>query len=134
MKLLSQLLFIASITFFNSQAFGQASYNTGAIKNVSAHQAQEILKIDDIIILDIRTPGEYNNSRINGAININFYDTSFAENLQKLDKNKTYFVYCRSGNRTGQSMRLFSSLGFKDIYHLNRGIVDWTGSGYKMIK
>ena len=134
MKLLSQILIVATITFFSTQTFGQAAINTSAIKNVSAHQAQEVINMKDIVILDIRTPGEYNTSRIEGAININFYDTSFAENLKNLDKNKTYFVYCRSGNRTGQSMRLFSSLGFKDIYHLQRGIVDWTASGYKMTK
>ena len=56
------------------------------------------------------------------------------DELNKLDKSQKYFVYCRSGNRTGQSMRQFESLGFKDIVHLQRGIVDWLGSGYKMIK
>lgn len=134
MKSLVKIFSIAAIMILGNQLGAQATFANAPIKNVSADEAQQVIKQKDIVILDIRTPQEYNASRIKGAININFYDRNFANNLNKLDKNKTYFVYCRSGNRTGQSMRLFDQLGFKKIYHLQRGIVDWTRSGYIMTK
>jgi rhodanese-related sulfurtransferase len=133
MKSLFHLLTFAGLFVFTHSVAAQATYADAPIVNVSAVEAQEVLKQKDIVILDIRTPQEFRASRISGAININFYDPSFPDELNKLDRNKTYFVYCRSGNRTGQSMRLFSQLGFKNIFHLQRGIVDWTRSGYKMI-
>jgi phage shock protein E len=131
MKVLTQIILFASAMIFSNQIIGQTS-STSPIQNVSAVEAQKILQDKDIVILDIRTPREYDASHIKGAININFYDRSFADNLKKLDRNKKYFVYCRSGNRTGQSMRLFSSLGFKDVVHLYRGIIDWNANGYPM--
>jgi len=133
---MKKLFSYAILTFLflgYNQIQAQMAFNP-PVKNISAHQAQDILKNGEIVILDIRTPMEFNASRIEGAINIDFYERSFAQNLNKLDKNKTYFVYCRSGNRTGQSMPLFEKLGFKNIIHLQRGIVDWTGSGYTMKK
>lgn len=133
MKVLSQIVLFASIMVFSNQIIGQATINS-PIKNVSAHDAQSALKDKDIIILDIRTAGEFKASHIKGAINIDFYNPKFAENIKKLDRNQKYFVYCRSGNRTGQSMRLFTSLGFKKIVHLYRGINDWNASGYSMVK
>lgn len=134
MKRIFLLAIFATIMIGPKEIMSQMAFNNNPVKNVSADEAQLILKNKDIVILDIRTPMEYKTSRIEGAINIDFYQASFINNLKKLDKNKSYFVYCRSGNRTGQSMRVFTSLGFKDIVHLQRGIVDWTASGYKMIK
>lgn len=131
MKALTQIIFFVSVMIFSNQIIGQAS-TTSPIQNVSATEAQKVLKEKDIVVLDIRTPREYNASHIKGAININFYDPSFADNLKKLDRNKKYFVYCRSGNRTGQSMRLFTSLGFKNIVHMYRGINEWNANGYPL--
>jgi rhodanese-related sulfurtransferase len=134
MKRIFLFAILAMIMIGPKQIMGQMAFNSSPVKNVSADEAQLILKNKDIVILDIRTPMEYNTSRIEGAINIDFYESSFINNLNNLDKNKRYFVYCRSGNRTGQSMRIFTSLGFKDIVHLQRGIVEWTANGYEMIK
>ena len=134
MKVLTQILFFASLFVISGQVLAQATIDEAVVKNISAHEAQKVLQKEGIILLDIRTPQEFNASKIEGAINIDFYNRAFAENLNKLDKKETYFVYCRSGNRTGQSMRIFKSLGFTDIYHLHRGIVDWKGSGYTMTR
>jgi len=134
MKKLLSLIPVLILMFFSINQIGAQMSNTSPIKNVEAHEAKKVVDSGKYFILDIRTPGEFNQSHIEGAINIDFYKKSFMDNLSELDRDKAYFLYCRSGNRTGQSLRLFKSLGFKNIVHLQRGIVDWTMSGYEMVK
>lgn len=69
----------------------------------------------DSVILDVRTPDEYMSGHIKGAINIDFYAPDFQNQVDKLDKDKDYKVYCRSGNRSGQSVNLMKKLGFKNV-------------------
>jgi len=133
MKLVNGMIIISIYLFANLSCSAQMN-SQSPITHVSAQRAQEYLSTGKYMILDIRTPMEFNASRIEGAINIDFYAKDFVDQLKELDKDKAYFVYCRSGNRTGQSMRIFESLGFREIVHLQRGIVDWTASGYQMIK
>lgn len=70
------------------------------------------------VILDVRTADEFAQSHLSGAQNIDFLKPDFKENIEKLDKNKTYKLYCRSGNRSGQAMAILKSIGFKDIENL----------------
>ena len=80
------------------------------------------------VILDVRTPDEFNTSRISNSINIDFYNPQvFMEEVQKLDKNVSYFVYCRTGVRSANSCLLMKELGFNNTYNLIGGIVDWKG-------
>ena len=80
------------------------------------------------VTLDVRTPDEFNTSRIPNSINIDFYNPQlFMEEVQKLDKNVSYFVYCRTGVRSANSCLLMKELGFNNTYNLIGGIVDWKG-------
>jgi rhodanese-related sulfurtransferase len=72
----------------------------------------------ETIILDVRTPAEVRESRIQDSINIDFLDGSFQEKVSRLDKDKTYKVYCRSGNRSGKAKQLMESIGFKHVENL----------------
>ena len=107
------------------------------IENISARTAtaliQENLSNPEFVILDIRTPGEYNAGHIAGARNIDFYAQSFAQEIGSLDREKTYLIYCRSGNRSGQFMRAVEQLQFKKVFHLQGGLVDWVGQGFKLV-
>lgn len=78
------------------------------------------------VLLDVRTPGEFLSGRIPNAININVMDSSFTQKISTLDKNKTYFVYCRSGGRSAQACSLMASQGF-EVHNLAGGIANWTG-------
>lgn len=69
-------------------------------------------------ILDVRTPDEFSFSHIEGATNIDFLNSSFQTEIQKLDKTKIYKVYCRSGNRSGQAETLMKALGFKNVENI----------------
>lgn len=88
----------------------------------------------DFVILDVRTPQEFHDERIDGAINIDFRSPSFRQEVDKLDKDKTYLLYCRTGNRSGQSLATFRDLGFHDIRHLSRGITGWKSANKPTVR
>lgn len=69
-------------------------------------------------VIDVRTTGEYSSGHVKDSTNIDFLKPDFKEQILKLDKTKTYKLYCRSGNRSGQAMKLMKSLGFKDVENL----------------
>ncbi len=107
------------------------------IDNVSAQQFNQMIQKDaQAQIIDIRTPQEYKMGHIKGAVLVNFYDPNFAQNIQKagLDKNKTIYIYCRSGHRSGNSLRIFKALGFTHIVNLAHGINDWYRSSLPLEK
>ena len=84
---------------------------------------------EGLVVLDIRTPEEFAEGHIEDALMIDFYDEDFSEQLDALDKSVPYLVYCRSGNRSAQSVSTFEGLGFAEIYELDGGIVAWAGAG-----
>lgn len=75
------------------------------------------------VMIDVRTPEEFQQGHIAGAINIDFENQSFLTEVQKLDKAKEYFVYCRSGNRSGQAVKLMQHEGITRITELLGGVV-----------
>ena len=78
----------------------------------------------DAVLLDVRTPIEYDSGNIPQAINIDIMGYEFQDEVAKLDKSKTYFIYCRSGNRSGQACAIMSEMGFT-TYNLSGGIGAW---------
>ena len=130
------LVFLMLISGFILPANSQQ--NKTEIVNVSPNQAAKLIdqkKGDsDFVILDIRTPGEYQAGHIPGAILIDFYSDTFVDQINRLDKAKVYLVHCRSGNRSGRSMELFRKLKFNKIYHMSSGIIGWNSEGLALIK
>ena len=86
-----------------------------------------------IITLDVRTPGEFNEGHIEGAQLIDFQSGNFENEIATLDKSKTYAVYCRSGNRSGQAVKVMSDAGFSNLYNLNGGVIDWANAGLPLV-
>lgn len=110
---------------------------TASIENISARTAsaliEENLANPDFIILDIRTPKEFDAGHIDGARNIDFYAQSFATEFRSLDREKTYLIYCRSGNRSKQLMGAVEKMRFKKVFHMRSGLVDWVGQGFNLM-
>lgn len=80
------------------------------------------------VILDVRTEDEYNDGFIPKSINIDIYKgQGFIYKLEELDKSKNYYVYCRSGARSGQACNIMNQLGFENAYNLMGGIMQWQG-------
>jgi rhodanese-related sulfurtransferase len=86
-----------------------------------------------IITLDVRTPGEFNEGHIDGAQLIDFQSGNFESEIETLDKSKTYAVYCRSGSRSGQAVKIMSDAGFTNIYNLDGGVIDWANAGLPLV-
>ncbi|PKG44238.1 rhodanese-like domain-containing protein [Psychroflexus sp. MES1-P1E] len=80
-------------------------------------------------IIDVRTPDEFDDGYIEGARLLNIQDSSkFMAELEKLEKDKDYFVYCRSGRRSEMACQIMEKAGIKNAYNLQGGILDWTGN------
>lgn len=82
----------------------------------------------NVVILDIRTPEEYNNGHIDNSINIDFYATNFRTELDKLDKTVEYNIYCNSGNRSATALQMMKEMGFENVLELEGGIQAWNKS------
>ena len=94
--------------------------------DLNSEEFSNKLKEDgNAVLLDIRTPSEYNQGHIPNALLMNIYDPSFADDIQQLDKSKSYYLYCRSGNRSYHAGTLMMQFGFKKVYNLSSGILDW---------
>ena len=74
-------------------------------------------------LIDIRTPQEYASGHLSDSRLINFLAPDFAENISKLDKDGHYFLYCRSGNRSNKALKQMEDMGFKNVYHLQGGVI-----------
>ena len=100
-----------------------------SMADLSQEEWEEQLQNDDnAFILDVRTPEEVEEGYIPNAINIDIYlGQDFLTELEKLDKGKNYYIYCRSGNRSGQACTIMNSLGFENAYNLEGGFMNWEG-------
>ena len=101
---------------------------------VPVKQAVERMKkSSEIIVVDIRTPGEFAKGHIKKAINIDMNDKDFAKKLAKLDRKKTYLMHCRSGGRSSASVPVWHRLGFKNVLHLSAGTLGWVKAGQPLV-
>lgn len=86
----------------------------------------------DVVVIDVRTPGEVAEGYIKGASHfIDYYGDDFQAKIKVLDKSKTYVMYCRSGGRSGNASKFMIDNGFKTVYNLEGGITDYTGEVVK---
>jgi rhodanese-related sulfurtransferase len=86
-----------------------------------------------VVILDVRTPAEFAEGFIEGARLINFQSGNFENQIATLDKNSTYAVYCRSGNRSGQAVKVMQDAGFTNVFNMNGGVIDWANAGLPLV-
>jgi len=81
----------------------------------------------DAILLDVRTPEEFEQGHLPGALNIDIRGNDFHEQIEDLDHSKAYFVYCRSGARSAAACSFMISKGFPEVHNLLGGIMAWDG-------
>jgi len=93
--------------------------------NIDASACAEMMEKESPVLLDIRSPQEKSDGDIEGSILINLFDPSFTTKIDKLDKDKTYIVFCRSGNRSKTACSLMAKKGFEKLYNLKGGIFGW---------
>ena len=87
-----------------------------------------------VVTLDVRTPGEFAEGYIEGARLIDFQSGNFENEIATLDKSATYAVYCRSGNRSGQAVKVMQAAGFTNVFNMNGGVIDWANAGLPLVR
>jgi len=107
--------------------------DTLQVLDVTSQEAFDLIEKNhgnpDFIILDVRTSSEFQDRHIEGALNIDANLPSSSEELEQLDRNGAYLVYCRSGNRSRTALAIMEDLGFTRVYHLTKGITEWVDAG-----
>ena len=108
------------------------------LKAVTPKEAFELIQRNksnpNFVILDIRTPEEYAEGHIEGAVNMDYYHPGFQVELNKLDKTKMYLIYCRTGSRSGQAFEFMKEQRFTEVYHMEDGIVSWRRENLPVVK
>ena len=123
----SGLLMLASLLAVSlAQADGDSQ---DSVTTIEANAAKDFVgRHENAVIMDVRTPVEYEMSHITGSVNVNVQDESFEDMVVTLDPNKTYIVHCTKNPADGRSSRALEtlkSLGFKHLYSLEGGYVAW---------
>jgi rhodanese-related sulfurtransferase len=119
------------LTMLSCGAFGQGVYG-----DITVNQADSLIKArpdSSVVILDVRTPGEYEKGHLKGAVMVNFLKRGFNRKLSKLDRDKAYIVYCKSGGRSAKTLTKMKKRKFREAYNMLGGIRDWTKEGYDII-
>ena len=116
------------------ESAGEAAQETvaapsSAVTLVSPDDAHALVESGDVEVLDVRTPEEYAEGHLEGATNIDFYASDFADQIAELDRDQEYVVYCRSGNRSSQATALMAEQGFAAVNDVDGGIVAWEAAG-----
>ena len=105
------------------------TYEILSVMNISQNDWWEKAQADaSAMIIDVRTPEEFNAGYIPGAINVNIFEQEdFLNFVESLDKDKNYYVYCRSGARSGNACGIMNDMGIENAFNLTGGILDWQG-------
>jgi len=104
-------------------------------RNVTPAEASALTKEeDDLVVLDVRTPEEFTQERIKNAINVDYYSDTFRDDLDKLDKEAKYLLYCRTSRRSGSALSIMKSLEFQEVHHLLGGIERWKQEGLPTVR
>jgi rhodanese-related sulfurtransferase len=101
--------------------------------NLEAAAFAVAVKAPETVILDVRTPAEFAEGHIPGAVNIDVQSPDFTGQVAALDPNVSYAVYCRTGNRSQQALDLMAEMGIMDAYHLVGGVGAWQQAGGELV-
>lgn len=104
------------------------STRPAGIVKVDVEQFDELRADPNAIVLDVRTPKEFEAGHLPGAINLSATDKSFDAEVAKLDKRKTYLVHCKTGKRSDVAVHKMQTMGFATLYDLSGGYVAWTAA------
>ncbi|MHA7058310.1 rhodanese-like domain-containing protein [Aquimarina sp. M1] len=108
--------------------------NAGVVERITVEEMDSLLEMEKVQLIDVRTPKEYAEGHIDGAINIDFSDENFETLISEVDKSKPVAVYCGRGGRSGKCSAYMKKAGFTKIYDLDGGITEWKYNGKSLVK
>ena len=107
----------------------QKQEHADAVSNISVEQAKKLISDNaGLIVVDVRTPEETAEGKLDNAIEINFFDDDFEAQVGELSKEEDYLIYCRSGRRSAKAADKMINLGFKSVYNMEGGYNSWSES------
>lgn len=110
----------------NEQTRHANNESQAVFKNIDIDEFEKMMVGKDIVVLDVRTPPETAQGMIEGAIEIDIKNPDFVQQIQKLDKDKTYLIYCRSGRRSVTACNIMAEQGFSKLYNMLGGYNAWS--------
>ncbi|MFM7005963.1 MAG: rhodanese-like domain-containing protein [Flavobacteriales bacterium] len=114
------LLFMSVVSCTSSAQSG--------FKNAPIAELTQLKNEKKAIVIDVRTPAEWQQGVIAGAdLFIDYNGANFKQQIAKLDKSKTYIIYCRSGGRSAGASQVMTDAGFKNVINMQGGISSWGG-------
>ena len=123
-KLFASVVFILML----SCTIGQTT------NDIEIDEFKKKMASEKYVLVDVRTAEEFVDGYIEGALNIDYFSATFSDEISKLGLEKSALVYCRSGNRSGKSMRIMYDLGFKEVYNLIGGIREWKAKNNTLVR
>lgn len=109
-----------------------------AVEDIAPGQAQRMIRENrdnpDFVILDVRTPAEFEEGHLQGAVNIDYYAEDFRERIGDLQHGGTYLIYCRSGARSSNTYRMMEEMGFERMFNLQGGVLQWKSRGLPLAR
>lgn len=126
-----RLLVLLAVTLLG--ALTLSSCSSSSVQAVSPQDWLTKSQEQGVVVLDVRTAGEYAQGHVDGALNIDVEGGAFDQQIAKLDKNATYVVYCHSGRRSGLATDAMAKAGFANVYNLQGGIADLQAAGASIV-
>lgn len=110
------------------------SSGTLATEKLGIEEFAEKITDTSITVLDVRTPMEFAQGHIDRAVNIDFQGSEFEKKVLNLDKDAPIAIYCRSGNRSSQAVKVMEKLGFTNLYDMDGGVIDWAAANKPLFR
>ena len=120
---------VVAALFISALFLTGCSSTSASVSNLGATEFLEKASTKDVVLIDVRTPGEFAEGNIVNALNIDVQSSSFDSQIAQLDPTKTYALYCRSGNRSGIAAEKMADAGLTTIYNATVGFTDLAAAG-----
>ncbi len=129
----NQITFV-TLTLLISSLIMFSLFSKSTEVDINSDDFKKMLDKDRGVIIDVRTKNEYDQGHLKLTdAQYDFLNGDFQKQIDSLDKDQTYYLYCRSGNRSGQAARLMQKEGFKNVYNIG-GFEDLAGAGFETNK
>jgi len=119
------VLFVFAVFIMSSCSEAQQVDNDVINKNVTVQEFKQLMDKENVQLVDVRTPAEYESGKIGDASNVDFLNANFETEISKLDKNLPTLIYCAAGSRSDRAATLMKELGFQEVYNLEGGYNRW---------
>lgn len=131
MKIIHCTLFILLAL---TSCLSNSAQNTAINKTVPAGEYQQLIAAKKgALLIDVRTPAEFAQDHLPNAVNIDYNDGDFQPKMLELDKSKPVLIYCLSGGRSGKALQWMGEAGFKEVYNLKGGILQWKAANLPVV-